>query len=90
MIVSNGRRTGLVDSIDDSVGQRVCFSDTFSFIGTFRVKKPGKSGVALFTIMNVHLKPKKAFVELLAVSYVIEDFILVTSSIFQLSFQHTK
>ena len=38
--------------------------------------RPTASGVELFTIMNVHLKPKKAFVQLLAMRYVIEDFIL--------------
>jgi hypothetical protein len=45
------------------------------FIGTFKVKKPGKSGVKLFSIMDVHLRPDKAYVELLHMRQVIEDFI---------------
>jgi len=45
------------------------------FIGTFKVKKPGKSGVKLFTIMDVHLRPDDAFQELLDMRHVIEDFI---------------
>jgi len=45
------------------------------FIGTFKVKKPGKSGVKLFTIMDVHLRPDKAYIELLHMRPVIEDFI---------------
>jgi len=47
----------------------------FSFIGTFKVKKPGKSGVKLFTIMDVHLRPDAAYQELLDMRHVIEDFI---------------
>jgi len=45
------------------------------FIGTFKVKKPGKSGVKLFTIMDVHLKPTAAYQELLDMRHVIKDFI---------------
>jgi endonuclease/exonuclease/phosphatase family metal-dependent hydrolase len=45
------------------------------FIATFKVKKPGKSGVKLFTVMDVHLRPDDAFTELLAMRRVIEDFI---------------
>ncbi|CAF1347733.1 unnamed protein product [Adineta steineri] len=45
------------------------------FIGTFKVKKPGNSGVKLFTIMDVHLRPDGAYTELLAMRYVIRDFI---------------
>jgi len=44
-------------------------------IGTFKVKKPGKSGIKLFTIMNVHLRPDAAYKELLDMRHVIEDFI---------------
>jgi hypothetical protein len=40
------------------------------------VKKPGNSGVKLFTVMDVHLRPDRAYDELLAMRYVIEDFIL--------------
>jgi hypothetical protein len=46
------------------------------FIGTFKVKKPGKSGVKLFTIMDVHLRPDDAYTELLAMRQVIKDFII--------------
>jgi len=45
------------------------------FIGTFKVKKPGKSGVEFFTIMDVHLRPDDAYTELLSMRVVIEDFI---------------
>jgi endonuclease/exonuclease/phosphatase family metal-dependent hydrolase len=45
------------------------------FIGTFKVKKPGKSGVKLFTVMDVHLRPNAAYQELLDMRHVIEDFI---------------
>jgi len=45
------------------------------FIGTFKVKKPGQSGVKLFTIMDVHLRPDAAYKELLDMRHVIEDFI---------------
>ncbi|CAF0992568.1 unnamed protein product [Rotaria sordida] len=45
------------------------------FIGTFKVKKPGKSGVKFFTIMNVHLRPDAAYAELLSMRVAIEDFI---------------
>ncbi|CAF1149989.1 unnamed protein product [Adineta steineri] len=45
------------------------------FIGTFKVKKPGNSGVKLFTIMDVHLRPDGAYTELLAMRYVVRDFI---------------
>jgi hypothetical protein len=45
------------------------------FIGTFKVKKPGNSGVKLFTVMDVHLRPDGAYTELLAMRYVIRDFI---------------
>jgi len=45
------------------------------FIGTFKVKKPGQSGVKLFTIMDVHLRPDAAYKELLNMRQVIEDFI---------------
>jgi len=45
------------------------------FIGTFKVKKPGKSGVKLFSIMDVHLRPDAAYQELLNMRHVIEDFI---------------
>jgi len=45
------------------------------FIGTFKVKKPGKSGVKLFTVMDVHLRPDAAYEELLSMRHVIEDFI---------------
>jgi len=47
------------------------------FIGTFKVKKAGKSGVKLFTIMDVHLRPDDAFKELLDMRHVIEDFITI-------------
>jgi hypothetical protein len=39
------------------------------------VKKTGKSGVKLFTIMDVHLRPDAAYQELLDMRHVIEDFI---------------
>jgi hypothetical protein len=45
------------------------------FIGTFKVTKPGKSGVKLFSIMDVHLRPDAAYKELLDMRHVIEDFI---------------
>ncbi|CAF1302930.1 unnamed protein product [Rotaria sordida] len=45
------------------------------FIGTFKVTKPGKSGVKFFTIMNVHLRPDAAYAELLSMRVAIEDFI---------------
>lgn len=45
------------------------------FIGTFKVKEAQKSNVRLFTVMNVHLRPDKAYEELLAMRYVIRDFI---------------
>lgn len=45
------------------------------FIGTFKVKEPQKSNVRLFTVMDVHLRPDKAYEELLAMRYVIRDFI---------------
>jgi len=45
------------------------------YIVTYKVKKPGKSGVKLFTIMDVHLRPDKAYQELLSMRHVIEDFI---------------
>jgi len=45
------------------------------FVGTFQVTKPGKSGVKLFTIMDVHLRPSAAYQELLDMRTVIEDFI---------------
>jgi len=45
------------------------------FIGTFKVKKPGQSGVKLFSIMDVHLRPDGAYKELLDMRHVIEDFI---------------
>lgn len=45
------------------------------YIGTFKVKEPQKSNVRLFTVMDVHLRPDKAYEELLAMRYVIEDFI---------------
>ena len=48
----------------------------FRFIGTFKVKNPGKSGVKYFTIMNAHLRPRTAYHELLTMRYVIEDFII--------------
>lgn len=51
------------------------FSVSFRFIGTFKVKKPGSSGVKLFTIMDVHLRPDAAYKELLDMRHVIEDFI---------------
>jgi len=44
-------------------------------VGTFKVNKPGKSGVKLFTIMDVHLRPDAAYQELLDMRHVIEDFI---------------
>ncbi|CAF1063854.1 unnamed protein product [Adineta ricciae] len=47
------------------------------FIGTFKVKNPGKSGVKLFTIMDVHLRPSAAYRELLDMRTVIEDFIQI-------------
>lgn len=46
------------------------------FIGTFKVKEPGQSGVESFTIMNVHLRPDAAYKELLDMRHVIEDFIV--------------
>jgi hypothetical protein len=49
----------------------------FSFIATFKVKKPGKSGVKLFTIMDVHLRPDAAYKELLDMRSVIENFITI-------------
>jgi len=45
-------------------------------IGTFKVKKPGNSGVRLFSVMNVHLRPDAAYKELLAMRHVVEDFII--------------
>lgn len=45
------------------------------YIGTFRVKKPDQSGVKLFSVMNVHLRPDRAFDELLSMRHVIDDFI---------------
>jgi len=45
------------------------------YIATFKVKKPGKSGVKLFTVMDVHLRPTAAYQELLDMRHVIEDFI---------------
>jgi len=45
------------------------------FIGTFKVKTPGKSGVKLFTIMDVHLRPDGAYQEAIDMRHVIEDFI---------------
>jgi len=44
-------------------------------IGTFKVKKPGQSGIKLFSIMNVHLRPDAAYKELLDMRHAIEDFI---------------
>ena len=49
---------------------------SFSFIGTFQVTKAGASGIKFFTIMDVHLRPDTAYLELLAMRYVIRDFIL--------------
>ena len=49
---------------------------SFSFIGTFQVTKAGASGIKFFTIMDVHLRPDTAYHELLAMRYVIRDFIL--------------
>jgi len=46
------------------------------FIATYKVTNPGPSGVKLFSIMNVHLRPDKAYPELLKMRNVIEDFIL--------------
>jgi hypothetical protein len=40
------------------------------------VTKAGSSGVKFFTIMDVHLRPDSAYPELLAMRYVIRDFIL--------------
>jgi hypothetical protein len=57
---------------DDSVGD---YFERPPFIGTFKVKKPGQSGVKLFTIMDVHLRPDAAYKELLDMRHVIEDFI---------------
>ncbi len=39
------------------------------------MKKPGKSGIKLFTIMDVHLRPDDAFQELIYMRRVIADFI---------------
>lgn len=47
------------------------------FIGTFKVKKPGKSGVKLFSVMDVHLRPDAAYKELLDMRHVVEDFIAI-------------
>jgi len=55
------------------------------FIGTFKVKKPGKSGIKLFTIMDVHLRPDDAFQELLDMRRVIEDFITIHPQYFDQS-----
>jgi len=55
------------------------------FIGTFKVIKPGKSGVKLFTIMDVHLRPDDAFKELLDMRHVIEDFITIRPQYFDQS-----
>jgi len=41
-----------------------------------KLKKPGKSGVKLFSIMDVHLRPDAAYQELLDMRHVIEDFII--------------
>ncbi len=49
---------------------------SFSFIGTFEVMKAGSSGIKFFTIMDVHLRPDSAYYELIAMRYVILDFIL--------------
>ncbi len=38
--------------------------------------KPGSSGVILFTIMDLHLRPDSAYQELLDIRYVIEDLII--------------
>lgn len=46
-----------------------------SFIGTFKVKAPGASGVKLFSVIDVHLRPDAAYKELLDTRSVIEDFI---------------
>jgi hypothetical protein len=77
--------TMIVKVIDSNVHRRLtnrqlCLFSSMehsssSFIGTFKVNKPGKSNVQLFTIMNVHLRPESAYEELLAMRYVIEDFI---------------
>jgi len=57
---------------DDSEGD---YFERPPFIGTFKVKEPGQSGVELFTIMDCHLKPTAAYQELLDMRRVIEDFI---------------
>ncbi|CAF1552670.1 unnamed protein product, partial [Rotaria sordida] len=31
------------------------------YIGTFKVKNPGKSGIEFFTVMDVHLRPDDAY-----------------------------
>ena len=50
-------------------------SSSFRYIGTFKVKQPIQSRVELFTVMDVHLRPDRAYDELLAMRHVIEDFI---------------
>jgi len=45
------------------------------YVATYKVKKPGKSGVKLFSVMNVHLRPDEAYVETCNLRYVLEDFI---------------
>jgi len=57
---------------DDSVHD---YFERPPFIGTFKVKKPGKSGVKFFTVMDVHLRPDKAYQETLSMRHVIKDFI---------------
>jgi endonuclease/exonuclease/phosphatase family metal-dependent hydrolase len=67
---------------DDSVAD---YFERPPFIGTFKVKKPGRSGVKLFTIMNVHLRPDAAYKELLDMRHVIEDFIKINPQYFDQS-----
>jgi deoxyribonuclease-1-like protein len=63
----------LTHSIYDDVHD---YFERAPFMATFKVKKPGKSGVKMFTVMNVHLKPDHAYIEAIHMRRVIEDFII--------------
>jgi endonuclease/exonuclease/phosphatase family metal-dependent hydrolase len=57
---------------DDSVPD---YFERAPYAVTFKVKNPRPSGVHMFTVMNVHLKPEDAYQELINMRQVIEDFI---------------
>jgi len=58
---------------DDKVND---YFERAPFIATYKVKKPGKSGIKIFTIMNVHFRPDDAYQESINMRHVIKDFII--------------